>query len=44
MKVGQGLGNRSYGIWGKESQATVILVDSEPSEISSLLKKMGFRL
>lgn len=40
MKVGQGLRKRFCGILGEESQMIVILVDSDPSEVSFLLKNM----
>lgn len=38
MKVGWGLGDRFYGLWGKE--VSVILIDLDYSEMSSLFKKM----
>lgn len=40
MKVGQGLRKRFCGILGEESQMIVILVDSDPSEVSFSLKNM----
>lgn len=38
MNVSWGLGDRFYGLWGKK--VSVILIDLEHSEISSLFKKM----
>ena len=40
MKVGQGLRKRFCGTLGEQSQMIVILVDSDPSEVSFLLKNM----